>query len=276
MSEHDEVSRNSGETQTVAPKPSLLPGMVSRKTLCKCCGVSSSLAGLVDFSRCGADVTANKKVDPYVGYPIYYYRCDSCGFTFTSAFDEWSTEMFGLYIYNDDYPRHDPDYLEKRPHENGQLILSNFPEMATVSVLDYGSGMGLLEKQLVQSGFVNVVSYDPYSASTRPDGQFDAILAFEVFEHHPQPQALFDDIVSLLKPDGAVLLSTLLIGEEVHAVGMHNWWYCIPRNGHISFYTAQSLALLAARHGLRVASFNMGMHVIYGNRPPAWLTKFLV
>jgi len=275
MSKENGVRLDAREVPVDGPRPSLLPGIVARKTVCKCCGAASSLSGLVDFSRCGADLIAQKKIDPYVGFPIYYYRCDQCGFTFTSAFDEWSTEMFGLYIYNDDYPRHDPDYRDKRPTENAGTIAANFPEMAAVSVLDYGSGMGLLEEQLKRAGFTDVVSYDPYSAPTRPDRQFDAILSFEVFEHHPQPQALFADLVSLMKADGAVLLSTQLIGDEVHAVGVHNWWYCAPRNGHISFYSAKSLALLAARHGLRVASFNAGLHVIFGQRPPAWLAKFV-
>jgi hypothetical protein len=53
----------------------------------KCCDGLAHLCGVVDFSRCGADVIAGTKVDPYVGVPIYYYRCEHCGFVFTKDLD---------------------------------------------------------------------------------------------------------------------------------------------------------------------------------------------
>jgi hypothetical protein len=270
-----------------------------QETRCKCCDSISRLCGVVDFSCCGADYFAGRKVDPYAGVPIYYYCCDSCGFIFTRAMDDWTSQEFADFIYNDDYVRHDPDYLSKRPLENAQLIANNFPEMAQTSMLDFGSGLGLLEKELKSRGFVHVDSFDPYveAAATRDDllRHYQTIVAFEVFEHHPQPHMLMEDLVKFLDDEGAILFSTLLVSketlaegsfpplpflprqrsasEETRAGGIATWWYCTPRNGHISFFTPRALAVLAQRHGLVAGSFSAGLHFFYRGQMPSWIKR---
>jgi hypothetical protein len=56
------------------------------------------------------------------GIPIYYHRCRDCGFLFTVAWDAWSPEDFARQIYNAEYLRVDPDYVERRPHFNAQML----------------------------------------------------------------------------------------------------------------------------------------------------------
>jgi len=247
-------------------------------TPCKCCGNSSRLCGVVDFSRCGADHFAGRKVDPYVGVPIYYYRCDQCSFVFTRAMDEWTNQDFSAGIYNGDYVRHDPDYTSKRPLENAELISKNFPEIAQANLLDFGSGLGLLEKELKARGFTQVDSYDPYTSGESERSalaaRYRTVVAFEVFEHHPQPQALMIDLATFLDDDGAILFSTLLASDTIVEEGIEKWWYCAPRNGHISFFTPQSLSRIGAEHGLTLASFTEGLHLFFKGHPPAWAMKF--
>lgn len=252
--------------------------VVPQQTLCKCCGQSSRLCGVVDFSRCGADQHAGKKVDPYVGVPIYYYRCDECHFVFTQAMDAWTNQDFATCIYNDDYDRHDPDYLGKRPRDNAEIIAGNFPEMAQANLLDFGSGLGLLEKELRARGFTQIDSYDPYTSGetgrTGLAAKYRTVVAFEVFEHHPQPRGLMADLAALLDDDGAIFFSTLLVSDEIASEGIDKWWYCAPRNGHISFFTPQSLSRIGAEHGLKLGSFNEGFHFFFRQQPPAWAVKF--
>jgi 2-polyprenyl-3-methyl-5-hydroxy-6-metoxy-1,4-benzoquinol methylase len=247
------------------------------ESTCKCCGQISRLCGVVDFSRCGADHAAGKKIEPYSGIPIYYYRCEQCGFTFTRAFDNWTSEDFAEHIYNSDYERHDPDYKGARPISNAELIASNFPEMAQGNMLDFGSGLGLLERELRARGFSQVASYDPYAASKSASvlsEKYQTVVAFEVFEHHPDPHALMDMMVRFLHEDGAILFSTLFVPDGVIETGIDRWWYCAPRNGHISFFTSRSIATIAARHGLKAGSFNEGTHFIYRHALPSWAARF--
>jgi 2-polyprenyl-3-methyl-5-hydroxy-6-metoxy-1,4-benzoquinol methylase len=244
---------------------------------CKCCGEISRLCGVVDFSRCGADHTVGRKVEPYSGVPIYYYRCGQCGFTFTRALDNWIPEDFARHIYNADYERHDPDYKGARPIFNADLIAGSFPEMAHGKMLDFGSGLGLLEHELRARGFSQVTSYDPYTANQRTSAlseKYQTVVAFEVFEHHPDPHALMDMMVQFMEEDGAILFSTLIIPESVVETGIDRWWYCAPRNGHISFFTSRSIATIAARHGLKAGSFNEGTHFLYRHAVPLWATRF--
>ncbi|WP_323118290.1 class I SAM-dependent methyltransferase [Burkholderia alba] len=243
-------------------------------SLCKCCAGPSRLCGVVDFSRSCND-RPGAKVAPCAGVPVYYHRCEQCGFVFTRAFDGWSYDDFSAYIYNDDYVRHDPDYLGSRPAYNAEIVAGNFPDLSGKDILDYGSGLGLLEKNLKNRGFGSVDSYDPIAGGTaRPDRRYDVVIAFEVFEHHPAPLALIDEVAGFLRDDGVILFSTTLVTEAVLNEGIERWWYCAPSNGHISFFTPQALARVGAPHGLTPASFTEGIHFFFRNRPPEWALRF--
>ncbi len=211
--------------------------------------------------------------------PIAYFCCSQCGFIFTQAMDGWSAQDFSDYIYNDQYVRHDPDYLGKRPVMNADFIAQRFPEMAWGTVLDFGSGLGLLEKELRSRGFAHVDSCDPYADQPgmrqAAERNYQTVVCFEVFEHHPRPHELMSSLKQFLVDDGAILFSTLLITESVMADGIEKWWYCAPRNGHISLFTSRALQILARQHGLNFGSFNDNLHIFYQGPVPAWAVKFI-
>ncbi|WP_244173373.1 class I SAM-dependent methyltransferase [Caballeronia temeraria] len=228
---------------------------------------------MVDFSRGGADIGAGKKVDPYSGIPIYYYRCEQCGFAFTRAFDEWTSEDFGAHTYNADYVRQDPDYTFVRPDDNARQISEIFSALSTEKILDFGSGLGLFEQQLKARGFQNVRSYDPFSQQSDESAlaeRYRVVFTFEVFEHHTDPHQLVKSLASLLDESGSIVFSTLLLPANISDHGIESWWYCMPRNGHISFFTPASLTLLASCNGLKAASFNEGLHIFYKSEFPNW------
>jgi len=252
------------------------PGVVPQTTACKCCPETARLTGVVDFSKCGRDWMAGRKVEPYAGWPVYYYHCAHCGFVFTRAFDHWTPEDFAHQVYNDDYVAQDPDYLDARPRASAQYISDNFgDDRANTTVLDYGSGAGFLGSFLAEAGFPPVVSYDPFSSPSRPEGKFRMITCFEVFEHTPDPHGLVRDIASYLAEDGAVLFSTLICAPETVEQGIANWWYCAPRNGHISFYGRETLMRLAAEAGLNHGWFDERTHVFYRDQKPTWLKRYM-
>jgi 2-polyprenyl-3-methyl-5-hydroxy-6-metoxy-1,4-benzoquinol methylase len=234
-------------------------------TECKICQGPSPLFGVVDFHKSCIELQGCRL--PISGSPVYYRRCQQCAFTFTDAFDAWTHETFQRNIYNDDYITVDPDFIETRPTNNARVVAEAFAASRTsMCILDYGGGSGLLAQRLREQQF-DATTYDPFSAfDTIPTERFDLITCFEVMEHVPSPKETVETIVSLLNNDGAILFSTLLQPKSFEETGL-SWWYVSPRNGHISLYSAQSLARLFAPHGLKVASFSEGTHIAYAQVP---------
>src|ERR1700677_47859 len=88
---------------------------------CKICGGVAPLYGVVDFHKCCEELRGFRL--PLSGVPIYYRRCQTCGFLFTDAFDNWSHDQVRSYIYNGDHHLVDPDYRPARPSANAESIV---------------------------------------------------------------------------------------------------------------------------------------------------------
>ena len=206
------------------------------------------------------------------GSKVEYYLCGDCGFCFAPEICGWTEEEFRRKIYNADYARVDPEYQEVRPRENAELLARLFAERGPrLRHLDYGAGNGALSRRLVEAGWSSV-SFDPIAAgqgSLDGLGAFDLVTAFEVFEHVADPRRLAEDLARLVAADGMALFSTQLSDDHVALGRPLDWWYAAPRNGHISLFSATSLAFLGAAAGFALASFGPGLHAFW-RRPPAW------
>ncbi len=135
-----------------------------------------------------------------------------------------------------------------------------------VRILDYGSGAGGFGDRLGALGRTGVVSYDPFSSPSRPDGKFDVVTCFEVLEHTVAPRATLADIASFLDPAGCVIFSTGIQPPKIAEV-RGNWWYVAPRNGHASIYTLDALAIAGQAAGLTLYSGSGG--VAFAGRAPS-------
>ncbi len=237
--------------------------------LCSVCSRPCSLLDVVDFNKSCEE--ARGKFLGLAGIPVYYARCNNCGFCFTPELATWKLEEFAERIYNDEYVLVDPDYIEARPRSNAANIISMFGDRAySIKHLDYGGGDGLLTNLLNASNWQSV-SYDPFvNKNVRIDqlGKFDLITAFEVFEHVPDIQQLMSNLRALLAPNGIVLFSTLLSDGNIFPNQRISWWYASPRNGHISLFSRKSLVILAQNNGFKFGSFSAGFHVFYTKVPP--------
>lgn len=69
-----------------------------------------------------------------------YYKCGVCGFIFTSLCDDWQSESFSKYIYNDDYIKVDGEYKEVRPARLAAEMTDLFVRLKDKRILDYGFG----------------------------------------------------------------------------------------------------------------------------------------
>ena len=210
---------------------------------CKICGNPALFFDVTDFWKGSAFYPFGPSC-----IPVAYHRCSICGFMFAPLFDDWTGEDFRKYIYNDEYLNVDGEY-GCRPKRLATAMTKFLAGFEDARIIDYGSGMGLFASQMRASGFKNITSYDPFSEPVRPSGRFDIITCFEVIEHTPTPLETFRNIASLLQDDGCIILGKSLQPTNIDVIRC-NWWYCMPRNGHISLYTDRALGLLATHSGL--------------------------
>lgn len=213
---------------------------------CKACGGFSPPFDSVDFHK------VCSRVAPFAygftGQHVQYHRCADCGFAFTSDMDGWSREDFARFVYNSDYVLTDGDYESVRPAQMAKEVAGRLGPWRTLRILDYGSGSGAFAAAMQALGLL-VESYDPFSHPKRPEGHFDLITCFEVIEHSPVPVETIAEMASFLAEGGAILFSQPLQPANIEEV-RGSWWYIAPRNGHVSIYTADALAVLAAGCGL--------------------------
>lgn len=239
---------------------SLLP-VVDQISVCKCCGGNSKLFDVVDFNKTGIPYELS-------GMPVYYYRCQSCGFIYTNFFDNFTDYDFATRVYNDEYILVDPDYVEARPKRNAESINALLSKYKDYDILDYGGGNGKLMQFLMEDGFKSVETYDPFSTNynIKPDKKYDCILCFEVVEHSPTPIETFVNIMSFLKDTGILVFSTVLQPEEVDKQKC-NWWYAVPRNGHMSLYSTESLNSIAKKLNCHFETLHYDLHLMHRTVP---------
>jgi hypothetical protein len=230
--------------------PRLIPhmdtdGLAGDCRRCHVCEGKATLFDVVDFLK------HVNRLDPYrfglSGIHVEYFRCQRCKFIFSGLCDQWSARDFQNFVYNDDYVKVDPDYVEKRPRHLGNDMSSRLAGHESLRILDYGSGSGVFEKAMRAHGFGNVVSYDPYSQPERPQGKFDIVTAFEVLEHSATPLATLRDMSSFLDSGGCLLAQTITQPSNIDTIRA-GWEYAAPRNGHVSLYSIEALCELAARN----------------------------
>lgn len=224
---------------------------------CKICGGENRLLGAVPFDRNNAGVPI---VD---STPMEYYQCTVCDAVSCPEMLSWSPNDLGDRVYNSDYVKYDPDYLGVRPKNNANTLIELFKHKRNkFSHLDYGSGEGILSKELIKYNKWNSESYDPYSNNTRPVSKYDFITSFEVFEHSLDVDATIKDIKSFLKRDGVILFSTLFATPNTNI----DWWYIGARNGHINILSEKSMKILAIKNNMYINSISQGLHVLQPTR----------
>jgi 2-polyprenyl-6-hydroxyphenyl methylase/3-demethylubiquinone-9 3-methyltransferase len=253
----DDVARPAG------PLPPLRWGT---RPACKVCGAATEVFGAKDFNR-NCEEGQGLRLPPR-GAAVAYHRCGACGLIFTDAFDDWSDEDFATHIYGEGYAAVDPDYAERRPLNMAKGVGARFAGFRDRRVLDYGGGNGRFAEEMRNKGFGSVTTYDRFSPAfdRRPEGRFDLITAFETLEHMPDPLAGAADIAGLLAPGGVIVTSTLLQPAAIGEVGVE-WWYIGPRNGHVTFHTRDSLAVMWGKQGLKSAVWSDNVQLA-GEDPP--------
>ncbi|MCA1950934.1 MAG: PfkB family carbohydrate kinase [Treponema sp.] len=202
-----------------------------------------------------------------------FYSCSLCGFVWADPASYLSSEeeekRYGLHENsreNAGYVRFLSEILDQglqywyssrrsqAYHQEGTLDATGTAPL----VLDWGSGPNPLASDLLRERGCTVYSYDPLFGLPLPpeDQRFDIIFCIEVAEHFKDPLKDFSAMARYLKCGGLLIIHTHKIPREVFAgeVGSLKdffapWWYKEDPT-HVSFYSDQSLEVLALHSGL--------------------------
>lgn len=88
--------------------------------------------------------------------------------------------------------------------------------------------------------------------AARTDRRFDAITAFEVLEHVPEPRSVLASMASLLKPEGRLLISVPNL-DDPYMLRLRNAASIPPV--HINFFNRRSMAQALSNSGLEPERF---------------------
>lgn len=194
-------------------------------------------------------------------YVCEYFLCSACGFLQTEA-PYWLDEAYSSAITTADTGL---VYRNVRLSKIvSSLLYFCFPRDG--KYLDMAGGYGLLTRLMRDIGFDFYWS-DLYCAnlvargfeSNERTGPFQAVTAFEVMEHLPDPLTFLKEA---MQTSGC---RTLLFSTELYAgppPAPDDWWYyTFPTGQHIAFYQLRTLQVLAEKLGLQCHS-NGSFHVL--------------
>lgn len=206
------------------------------RTKCKVCDERSDLFGESDVLR---------------KYHVRYFRCATCGFIQTED-PYWLEEAYSSAIARQDVGIMQRNLLNCEV--TSAVLNLFFPKHS--NCVDVGAGHGMFVRLMRDRGF-NFFWSDRYASNDYARGfecqdgsTYDFLTAFEVLEHMVDPVA---DLSKMMDTSENVFVSTCIVPQP--APGPSDWWYYGPTSGqHISFYTVETLRLLAARFGRSLLS----------------------
>jgi hypothetical protein len=237
---------------------------------CPVCAGDAGILGEVDSNKSCED--RNGRPFPISHRNARYFLCDRCGFCFAPEFREWSDREFRERIYNAEYILADPEYAGARPARMAEFVDEAFGAVRDrLTHLDYGGGSGLTSRLLRARGWRSS-SHDHFGeglGNVARLSTYDLVTAWEVFEHAVDPRRLMTELSNVTHARSLILFSTLLSDGHIGRGMELDWWYLAPRNGHVSLYSRDSLALLLHGHGFNVHHLNDGTHIAY-REPPEW------
>ena len=135
------------------------------------------------------------------------------------------------------------------------------------------SGIALAQSTYPQATFVRATVDSNLRDETLPE-QFDLVVSSDVIEHMYRPADLVEAAVSLVKPNGYVLIGTPYHGYlknlALAVSGKLDTHFCVHDvGGHIKFFSVKTLSELLQSNGLGDLKFSY-----YGRAP--WLWKNMI
>jgi SAM-dependent methyltransferase len=157
----------------------------------------------------------------------------------------------------------------KRKYKGDRVLFRYLKEINTDvndKILDVGCGNGLLIAQLFNQGFKNVEGVDTFlpkeinydfgvkvhkkEVAQLPPNTYDLVMMHHVLEHVPEQIKTLQDIHSILKDKGCLMIRIPVINEAWEIYGEN--WVQLDAPRHLYLHTVKSLNILAEKAGFEV------------------------
>ena len=190
-------------------------------------------------------------------------RCGSCRMVFVGVAPT-NEELFAYYT---GYPVHDnvSSVTLRRYNE----LLDGFERYRrTNRMIDVGCGAGIFLEEAAKRGWevhgteygeralvacrsrnIRIIEGALEPSNYEPEG-FDVVCSFEVIEHVPHPKAELERMVSILRPGGALYMTTPNYRSLGHAM-VGSGWSVVNYPEHLNYFTPRTLRRLGVTQGLR-------------------------
>jgi SAM-dependent methyltransferase len=194
-------------------------------------------------------------------------RCPSCRTLFTVSLPSSPAEAMDYAGYYHAANLQVPEFVERRLEE----VAGEFePYRRLGRWLDVGCGAGALMRAAARQGWtaVGTEMAEGAAKAVRADGfevhvgeletlgledqSFDVVSLVEVLEHVDDPGALVLDARRLLRPGGAMYVTTPH-GRGVSARLLRNRWSAVGPPEHLQLFSLPGLRMLVERAGLAVS-----------------------
>lgn len=190
-------------------------------------------------------------------YDVNYWHCQTCGFVQTDE-PYWLEEAYSSAITSLDVG------IMQRNIENASRVSFFMKFIPNGICMDFGGGVGVFTRMMRDYGF-DFYHYDKYANNEFARGfeadmskKYTLITAFENFEHYVNP---LEEIDKLMKLTNVLYFSTDVIAPNPPLV--KDWWYYVPVTGqHISFYSLETLELIAKKHECQLLTNGSSLHIL--------------
>jgi 2-polyprenyl-3-methyl-5-hydroxy-6-metoxy-1,4-benzoquinol methylase len=151
--------------------------------------------------------------------------------------------------------KHRLDFHAKIGYGNRVALLKKIGLQKDSRILDYGCGNGLFVQYLQSKGYTNATGYDPYiEAYTKTSllhRSYDVVTSYDVIEHVEDPKSYMQDLVSLVKPGGLLVVGTPN-AEEIDLFDPEGPAVELSQPYHRHILSARALFRLAEDNNLEV------------------------
>ena len=183
---------------------------------------------------------------------VTYSVCDKCGFIHKNKEHHVDKEE-----EHRQYTLHNNSFNSEGYVNIFKKLIKNYitPLHDKGNILEYGSGPGPVLKELLIKEGHTVYDFDPFFNENKEyqNHQYNLITSTEVVEHFHNPLNEFEHLASLLEPSGYLLIMTRLRTATLDE--FLNWWYRRDTT-HVSFYTMESLIIIAKKFSLKIVKTN--------------------
>lgn len=177
-------------------------------------------------------------------YQHTYHRCSDCDIIFVPP-------EYRLDIKEEKkrYDLHRNDYSPPYIDFLSRLAIPMLESLSPPAVgLDFGSGISQAMANLFRQSEHTCYCYDIfyYPEKKLLSQRYDFIVASEVIEHLYEPKMVWEQWLSLLKPDGLLGVMTGLRPDDKTFA---NWWYKNDPT-HVMLFSLKTFEYLQERYGL--------------------------